>query len=133
MAIFNFCPTGTVPETLPRDAPQTAMTMNGWQFAARPTTPYQRKFKLTLYGLRWFIRETDGSFDTTTQTSINARLLELFYQEHETWKPFTYRHQHFGDLECRFATPLIVPAGMPNSNGLIKSVEATLIEHNPGY
>jgi len=133
MDVFNFCPDRNVPETLPRDAPQTTMSMNGWQFSSRPTTPYQRKFKLTLHGLRWYLDPVTGLYNYTTDPLFNARALERFYESHETWAPFTLKHQHFGDLTARFATPLTVPAGEQNSGGFIKPVEVMFIHHNPGY
>lgn len=131
--IFDFCPGRNVPETLPRDAPQSTMSLGGWQFSSRPTTPYQRKFKLTLHGLRWYLDEDTGRYDFETNPQFNARALERFYETHETWAPFTLKHQHFGDLTVRFANPVIVPAGEVNSGGFIKPVEVTFIHHNPGY
>lgn len=132
MDIFDFCPNRNVPENLPREAPQTTMSLGGWQFSARPTTPYQRKVKLTLHGLRWYLKE-DGTYDFDTNAQFNARALERFYEAHETWLPFTLKHQHFGDMTVRFATPVTVPAGEMNSGGFIKPIEVTFIHHNPGY
>jgi len=131
--IFDFCPDRNVPETLPRDAPQSTMSTGGWQFSSRPTTPYQRKIKLTLYGLRWYLDSTTGRYDYTTNAKFNARALERFYEAHETWSPFTLPHQHFGDMTVRFASPLTVPAAIANSGGFIAPVEVNFIHHNPGY
>jgi hypothetical protein len=132
MDVFNFAPDRNVPQTLPRDAPTTAVSLGGWQFNARPTTPYQRKFTVTLYGMRWYFR-SDGTFDDKMNVNFNARALEMFYEQHETWSPFTFRHQHFGPLVCRFNAPLQVPPGIKNSGGLIDTVEVSLIHHNPGF
>jgi hypothetical protein len=134
MDTFNFCPSSYVPETLPRDVTASAVTMNGWQFNARPTTPYQRKFKLTLHGLRWYL-DNLGYYDATTNAPFNARALELFYQAHETWDPFLFYHQHLGPdpLQVRFATPVTVPAALQGSNGLIGGLEIQLVHHNPSY
>jgi hypothetical protein len=131
--IFSFCPGRNVPETLPREAPQSTMSMGGWQFSARPTTPYQKKIKLTLHGLRWYLNSATGLYDFTTNPTFNARNLEMFYERHETWLPFTLPHQHFGDMLVRFAAPLTVPRGEVNAGGFIAPVEATFIHHNPGY
>lgn len=133
METFDFCPGYNVPENLPRDAPQSTMSLGGWQFSARPTTPYQRKMKITLHGLRWYLDEDTGLYDTTTNPEFNARVLEKFYEVHETWSPFLIEHQHFGTMTVRFASPLTVPAGDMNSGGRIKPVEVMLIHHNPGY
>lgn len=130
---FDFCPERHVPETLPPD-PQQGVTMNGWQFVSRPEVPFQRKFKLTLYGLRWYL-DNDDHYDATTNPEFNARRLEMFYQAHQTWLPFEFTHQHFSDgpILCRFAAPLVVPASPPGSGGWLDPLEAVLIHHNPGY
>lgn len=135
MDTFDFSPERYVPETIARDATATAITMNGWQFVAKPTTPYQRKFKLTLHGLRWYLDDQSGFYDPNRNPKFNARRLELFYQQHEQWKPFNFVHQHLGfkPILCRFATTLNVPAGQQNSGGLLAPLEVQLIEHNPGY
>ena len=132
MELFDFSPGSNVPETMPRDAPESVVTMNSWQFSSRPTAPYQRKFKVSLYGMRWYLND-DNSFDFTTNAQFNARALERFYERNETWNPFIFNHQHFGQLTCRFAGALTVPAGEVNSGGKIKLVEVNLIQHNPGY
>lgn len=134
MPTFTFAPSRNVPVTLPRDnGGATVMSMNGWQFTSKPTTPYQRKFKVTLHGMRWYLNATTGLYDTTTNPTFNARALEIFYEQNEQWNPFVFPHQHFGNLDCRFAAPLQVPEAIPNSNGLIAPFEMTLIHHNPGY
>lgn len=134
MAVFDFCPSRNVPETLPRQTEGVSIiTMGGWQFSSKPTTPYQKRFKVTLYGLRWYVNSTTGLFDNTTNPTFNAKRLEEFYEQHELWKAFDFPHQHLGTLSCRFAEPLIVPAGLQNSGGLIEKVEMNLIHHNPGY
>lgn len=130
--LFNFCPERNVPVTLPREPAASIMTMGAWQFSSRPTTPYQRRFRVTLHGLTWYLN-ADGTFDSTTNANFNARALERFYERHETWKPFTFRHQHFGDILCRFNAALEVPAGVRNSGGRCDPVDVMLIQHNPGY
>lgn len=130
--VFNFCPTSQVPETLPREL-DTVLTMNGWQFTAKPTTPYQRKFRLKLFGLRWILDPVSGLYDSLTTPEINARTLELFYERHEMWLPFDWTHQHLGLMSCRFAAPIVVPAAPQGNNGLIEPLEVTLIHHNPGF
>ena len=129
---FTFAPDRNVPETLPRE-PASAMSLNGWQFTARPTTPYQRTFKVTLYGMRWYTNPTTGLWDTTTNPNFNARLLEMFYEANETWDPFAWNHQHFGPQTVRFKNAVTIPKGESNSNGLIAPFEIQLIQHNPGY
>jgi hypothetical protein len=128
---FNFCPNGQVPETLPREL-TSAMTMNGWTFVSKPTTPYVRKFRVKLHGLRWFLN-TNGLYDVASSQDVNAKLLEEFYERHETWNPFNWVHPHRGTMLVRFASPVIVPAALPASGGFIEPVEVNFVHHNPGY
>lgn len=129
---WDFCPDRIVPETLPPDRPTTVVSMNGWEFTAKPKVPYRRRFKLTLHGLRWYLN-ADGTFNSTTNPTFNARRLELFYQSNETWDSFTFPHPHFGNITCRFANPVNIPKALENANGLIEALEVTLVEHNPAY
>lgn len=128
---FNFCPKSLVPETLHREAP-TVMTMGGWTFSAKPTTPHQKKFRVMLHGLRWYLNN-DGTYDATTEVTTNAKALEEFYEAHETWRPFNWVHPHLGSIVCRFAAPVNIGAAISNSGGFLDPVEITLIHHNPGY
>lgn len=128
---FDFCPTSQVPEIIPPE-PVQGITMNGWNFSAKPTVPYQKKFRVMLHGLRWYL-QSNGLFDTTTDLTHNARVLELFYEQNGTWDSFTWAHQHLGSLTVRFAAPVVVPAALPNSGGLIDPVEITLVHHDPAY
>lgn len=128
---FEYCPDSLVPELIPPD-PVQGVSMNGWAFTSRPTVPYQRRFKVTLHGLRWYLN-SDGSFDTWTNVTGNARSLELFYQANGVWDNFYWTHPHLGTLRCRFSSPLQLPPGVPGSNGLLEAVEVNLIEHSPGF
>jgi hypothetical protein len=132
METFEFCPNRMVPETLARDTPD-GMSLGGWQFTARPTTPFQRRFRITLYGLKWFLDPETDEYDIVEEPEFNARLLELFYQAHETWNPFIFPHPHLGDIVVRFLSPVSVPKGIKDGGGLIDAFEITLVEHNPGY
>jgi hypothetical protein len=49
---FSFCPASLVAETLPPE-PAQGVSMNGWAFTSKPRIPFQKKFKVTLHGLRW--------------------------------------------------------------------------------
>ena len=134
MATFDFSPGRTVPETLPPELGGATFTSaTGWNFSSRPTAPYQRRFRLQLYGLRWYLDAND-LFDYATNPQFNANALERFYAEHLTWKPFDYQHPHIaGLISCRFAAAVQVPKGVVNSGGEIEVVEVTLVEHNPRY
>lgn len=129
---FNFAPNSQVPTILPPD-PQSGVSMNGWTFTSRPNVPYQKKFKVVLYGMRWYTNRLTDMFDTATHPTHNARKLELFYEKHGVWLPFVWKHPHLGLLNVRFNSPLQIPEGMPNSGGLIDKVEMTFIHHDPGF
>jgi hypothetical protein len=133
MAVFDFCPKSLVPVTIPREQ-QSVVTMNGWQFTSKPTTPYVRRFKVTLHGLRWILNAATGLYDAATTPTINAKALEDFYKAHEQWNSFTWQHPHISaPLTLRFAAPLTVPEALPNSGGWLGPLEVMFIEHNPGY
>lgn len=128
---FSFCPDSLVAETLPPE-PVQGTSMNGWTFTSKPKVPFQKKFRVTLHGLRWVL-QADGTYDTTTTPTINARVLEQFYQSNQTWDSFTWAHPHLGSLTCRFAEPVTIPASLANSNGYLDPVEVVLVQHDPGY
>jgi hypothetical protein len=130
VAKFDFCPNTHVAEEIPPEE-QQAMSMNGWDFTAKPRIPYRPKFKLTLGGLRWHL--SGGQIDIAKDPAHNAGRLRAFYVEHLTWKPFEYQHEYLGLITCRFASPLILPKALPSSSGLLPEIETTLIWHNPGY
>lgn len=126
MDTFTFAPNSKVPETLTRETSNT-VTMNGWLFSARPTSPMQRRFRLVVHGLRWYLN-TDDTYDATTNPTINARALENFYSAHEMWDPFIFPHPHLGNLVVKFAAPLNVPAGQKDGGGLLEPLEIMLVE-----
>ena len=49
---FSFSPNSLVPETLPPE-PVQGVSLGGWAFVSKPNIPFQRKFKVTLHGMRW--------------------------------------------------------------------------------
>ena len=128
---FNFCENSRVIETL---APEETVIrdFNGWDYTPNPILPYRRRFKVTLEGLRWYTR-ANGSIDTGHNPDYNAYRLEDFYARHRRHKPFNLAHPWLGFLEVRFDGPVNVPKAIPNSGGLIESVEVTMIHHNPRY
>ena len=129
--VFNFCPGSLVPETLVPEQ-LSVMSLNGWTFSAKPNVPYQKSFKVTLHGLRWYLN-ADGTFDRLSDRQHNARVLEEFYEKNGTWDSFDWFHPHFGNLKVRFKALVQIPAAISNSGGLCNPLEITLIHHNPGY
>jgi len=132
MDTFNFCPNSLVPKILPPD-PTSVVSMNGWQATSKPSIPYQKRFSVMLHGLRWYTNKTTGLFDTATNPTVNARVLEMFYEAHQNWDPFLWTHPHLGQLTCRFNTAVQIPPGKENSGGFIDAFEIQLIHHNPSF
>ena len=130
--VFDFCPGYFTVETLAPDQQGGQMNFNGWPFSARPNIPYLRRWKLTLYGLTWYLQPS-GLYDNTTNTTFNARCLEEFYQAKGLWADFDWTHPHLGLLRVRFASVANVPASEVNSGGLVAPVEIILVHHNPGF
>lgn len=131
METFNFAPNSLVPKTIPRE-PQQVISMNGWTFTSKPTTPHVHRFTVKLYGLKWILN-SDNTFNTVAQPTLNARMLEQFYDRHETWQSFYWTHPHHGLRLVRFASPVTIPEGQVNGGGKVDPLEITFIEHNPGY
>lgn len=132
MDTFTFCPGRNVPQTMPPDAVM-GMSMNGWNFSSKPNVPYQKRFKVKLHGLRWYLDPATELYDETTNVDFNARVLEKFYERNQAWNPFLFTHQHLGQLTVRFLAALSIPPAPENSGGWLDPVEIMLIHHNPGY
>jgi hypothetical protein len=129
---WNFCPNGLVVKNKPPKESGVSINMNGWNFGAKSTQPYQMSFSVTMHGLTWFL-QTNGLYDVTTSPTVNARLFEQFVQAHGTWDPFVFPHPHLGNINARFENLPEVPEGIPNSGGLIAAFEVNLIHHDPAY
>lgn len=129
---FDFCPGSRVVEELPGEEP-SVMSMNGWAFAPRPKTPYAPSFKVTLYGLRWKLNTEGNSIDQLAFPLMNAGRLRAFYILNRLNGVFAFNHEYLGNILCRFSKPVTIPAAEPNSAGLIKPLEVTLIQHNPAW
>lgn len=129
---FDFAPNSHVAEELPPEE-QDGVSMNGWEFTAKPNVPYRAKFKLTLSGMRWRMNGAGTALDTATDPTMNAGRLLNFYKSNRKWDTFTYNHEYLGAITCRFAEPVVIPKALSNSNGLIPDFEVTLIHHNPSF
>lgn len=130
MEVFDFCPDSRIfVEQAPTE--REPIAFNGWQSTVRPTDPYRRSFKVKLMGLRWFL--TPKALDEAVNPEINAGRLLAFYRKHRQYKPFWVHHEYLGPIQCRFSAPVNVPAGAPDSGGLIEVVEIDMVHHNPRY
>ena len=79
--VFDFCSFQRTIEEIPPDDP-VATSMNGWDFAAKPKTPFRRVFKATLNGMLWCLSSTgqlydvelitNGGFDDTTGWTLTG-------------------------------------------------------------
>lgn len=127
---FDFCPNSRVAEKLAPDEPQLD-DFNGWIYNPVPVLPYRPQYRITLEGLRWMFN-SNGSLNTDNN-GYNAARLEAFYQEHRLYKPFNFQHEYEGLLEMTFASPVSVPKGLKDSDGLIEPLEITTILHNVRY
>lgn len=129
---FDFAVNHRVIEELPPEE-HKGTDLNGWVFNTKPSVPYRPTFKVTLHGMRWFLNTPGNALDIVTQPTINAGRLRKFYLDNRQWDSFTFVHEFLGTMQCRFADPVVIPAALPNSGGLIAPLEVTLIQHNPGF
>ena len=130
--IFDFAPNTHVAEELPPDEAE-ATSFNGWDFTSRPGVPYRAKFKLTMSGMYWHMLDGQTGLDLYRDPQHNAGLLLEFYRQNRRWDTFSYPHEFYGNMLCRFAAPVQIPKAIPNSNGLITDFEITLVHHNPSF
>lgn len=129
---FDFCTTSRVVTEVPPEEP-SVMNMNGWPFTPKPKVPYRPSFKVVLHGLKWYLNGPGTALDVTTNPTKNAGRLLNFYKTNRLWDTFTLNHEYLGNIICRFEKPLTLPAGLPESGGLLEAVEVTLIQHNPAW
>lgn len=129
---FDFCNTSRVAEELPPQE-QPTMSMNGWPFTSKPKVPYQREFKVTLDGLKWYLNVGGTALDETTDTTRNVGRLLRFYRDHRLWDSFLYNHEYLGIIRVRFSKPVTVPKAKGDTGGKLDSVEVNLVEHSPVF
>lgn len=97
---------------------------NSYTFTVKPVAPPQRTLTLNFEQMTIF-GNADGSPDYTTQVAINFNALEKFYQEHQLWRTFLYRHPIYGMLRVRFDEPLTTPK---SKNGYTEAFSVKLQE-----
>lgn len=74
------------------------------------------------------VTRTLGTVNTTKNPVINLGTLEQFYNAHKTHKTFIYPHPVYGNVECKFYTPLRIPEGIVGGGGAVKDFQIELIE-----
>jgi hypothetical protein len=126
MDTFNF-PYHTVRTQYPqRDKMQFG---NSYEFAPKPNAPMQRTFILSFTAM--VLYPVPGSPDVVSATvnaTKNMRALEVFYEAHETWDPFTYPHPVLGNVVVKFAQPLASPKPIEGGMGATEGFEIQLKE-----
>jgi len=100
---------------------------NSYQFDSPPAAPDQRSFVLTLQGMCYFI-DGAGSLDLTREPGRNLGKLEKFYNNHKRALPFLLNHPVYGQVTCKFMTPLQIPEGIANGDGNVPPFQVELIE-----
>lgn len=129
---FDFAPNSRVWEEI---APPevSATSFRGWEFTSKPAVPYRPTYKITLYGMRWYLNSGGTAFDTTTNPTMNAGRLRAFYIANRTWDNFTFVHETLGSMAMKFAAPVQIPPAMGESGGVIDKFEVLLVPNNPAY
>lgn len=74
------------------------------------------------------VTRAQGSVSPTLRYPVNLKALEDFYNEHKMHKSFLYPHPVYGNVECKFFSPLKIPEGLPGGNGAVKDFTIELIE-----
>ena len=129
---FDFCEESRVAEMIAPQEPEVK-DFNGWVYNPTPTLPFRPTFKVTLEGLRWYLKPCGSRLDLITDRNRNAGRLQDFYRRHRQHVPFDFEHEYMGTIEVRFASPVNVPKGIKDSGGLIEPLELTMILHNATY
>jgi hypothetical protein len=127
---FDFCPKSRVAEEIPPDEADV-MSLNGWVFHPRAKIPYRPTFKVTLYGLRWYL--VGAGLDLTTNPTLNAGRLLNFYIGNRKFGTFDFNHEYRGNIICQFDKPVTIPAAEPDSGGLVKPFDVTLVQYNSAW
>lgn len=71
---------------------------------------------------------TSGTISPWINPRINLAALEAFYNAHKMHKTFIYPHPVYGNVGCKFYSPLKIPEGNKNGMGSVKDFTIELIE-----
>jgi hypothetical protein len=100
----------------------------GYTFVATPSSPDVRVFVLKFRGMKYYTNN-DGTLDAVTNaSSSNFLTLENFYQSVRLHKSFVYPHPIYGNVVCRFKSPLKTPEGIPGGLGVLEEFDISLTE-----
>tara|TARA_X000001388_G_scaffold52616_5_gene38382 strand:+ start:21513 stop:21899 length:387 start_codon:yes stop_codon:yes gene_type:complete len=98
---------------------------NDWEYVTKPSTPVSRLFKLSFEAMKSF--ETPQTL-SPMERRYSIDHLDDFYQRHELWSEFLYNHHRFGNVVVRFDSPLQVPEGYTEGDGVSLPFIVTLRE-----
>lgn len=116
--------------TVSTENPESGSRANfggSYTFTTPPTDPDQRKFSLTLNGMRYITNDAGNVIDNINQ-NVNMYHLIKFYQRHKLWKTFKYIHPVHGELNVKFSKPLVEPEAERGGFGVVKEFSIELIE-----
>lgn len=97
-------------------------------FTAPPSGPDLRRFRLRFPTMFYYV--ADDEIDLTRNPQYNMAVLEAFYRAHKLHKSFIYPHPVYGDVECKFYSPLKIPQGESGGGGALQDFQIELIEVN---
>lgn len=100
---------------------------NSYDFVVGSPAPDQRIFMLTLPGLGYFVGG-GGAISRSVDPWRNMAVLDDFYLDHKLAKSFFFDHPVYGQLVCRFNSPLEIPEGIPGGTGVLNVVQVQLVE-----
>jgi hypothetical protein len=123
----TFPPTYFIYSTRYPESGQRIQLGNSYQFDTPPAAPDQRIFRLTLQGMCYFV-DQNNEIDEVYQPGRNLAVLDKFYNDHKRAHAFIFPHPVYGNVICKFNTPLEIPPGVPGGNGLVQDPEVELIE-----
>lgn len=110
--------------------PETGNKMKlggGYTFASKASAPPQRRFRVSIEGLRIY-QNGDGSINDTINPTTNVAVFDKFYRDHELSEEFYYNHPWRGQVLVRFADPVTVPDPIVGGSGLIPAFDFVLEE-----
>jgi len=99
-----------------------------WTWAAAPSAPEQRVFKLSFEAMRWIFASGSDTVHRTNEGQINIAKMEDFYKTHLLHQTFIWISTYHGTLNVKFNKPLLLPKGLKGGNGTTQGFEIEFIE-----
>lgn len=109
------------------DEPSLPNFGSGWAASVPNPLPLQRKYNLNVMGMIYY-QNVDNTFDVATNPLQNMGRLIQFYETHRMASKFIFPHPALGNINVRFAAPLIVPTALVGGTGALPDITITLIE-----